>query len=74
MTFLHMLLGFLTGAGLLVFAFCYPGIMGARTDTLFKRQEMVAALGLIFAGLCVLSLWFITTMPFGQLLATAFFN
>lgn len=74
MIFLNILLGFLTGAGLLVFVVLYPGIIGKRSEILFQKQEVVAAVGIVVSALCVVLLWLLHSTSFGTLFAQVFIN
>lgn len=69
---MNILLSFLAALGLMVFAFCYPGLFTKRSEVMFKGQEIAALVGLIVALVCVVFVWLLSTP--GTLFAKAYLN
>ncbi|MGE8063796.1 hypothetical protein [Pseudomonas sp. NPDC089569] len=69
---MNVLLSFLVALGLMVFAFCCPGLLAKRSEVMFKGQEIAAVLGLILALVCAVFVWLLSTPD--TLFAKAYLN
>ncbi|WP_454865534.1 hypothetical protein [Pseudomonas hormoni] len=74
MPILEQLLGILASAGLFVFVVTFPGILGKRTEVLFKNPEPVEVIGISIFALCCSSIWLLNSTPLGALVMKAYFN
>ena len=69
---MNILLSFIAAIGLMVFAFCCPGLIAKRSEAMFKGQEIAALVGLIVALVCAVFVWLLSTPD--ALFAKAYLN